>query len=82
MYWYNGWDNFNAGGMMIFMFIFWALVIVGTIYLIIWMTDSVRHSNNCCRKNEKDSAMNILEERFARGEIDEKEFEAKRKVLE
>ena len=56
------------------MMIFWILVIIGIIYLV---------KNSSCgsgRKEEK-SPLDILKERYAKGEIDKEEFEAKQKDI-
>ncbi len=56
------------------MLIFWILVIIGIIYLI---------KNSSCgsgRKEEK-RPLDILKERYAKGEIDKEEFESKKKDL-
>ena len=54
------------------MFLFWILIIVGITYLI-------RAGN----KNEStdDSALQTLRERYAKGEIEQEEFEARKQVL-
>ena len=61
-------------GMMFFMCIFWAFVIVALVFGIRWFMTQ----GPCARS---DSALEILRQRYARGEIEKDEFDAKRKVL-
>ena len=73
----GGWGIGWYGG--IFMIIFWVLVLVGLIFLIKWLIQSTnRVKSDAGRGN---SALEILKERYARGEIDTAEFEEKKKVL-
>jgi putative membrane protein len=61
-----------------FMWLFWILVIVA----IAWLVRAVVAGAGDGRNQQKPSSpLEILEERFARGEIDEAEFERKRKLL-
>lgn len=71
--------GFNSLIMTIMMFIFW----IGFIFLIVWLVKQSTNSINNGDSNTKtDSAMDILKERYAKGEIDKKEYEEKKKVIE
>lgn len=64
----------------IFMLVVWVLVIVGLIYLIKWLVQSTKPDS--ARSNTDSSkALEILRERYARGEIEKAEFEEKKKDL-
>ena len=75
---YNGYGNmmgwFGGGIMMI---IFWAAFIL----FIVWIVKEVSGKNNSDKPRHGKSALEILEERYAKGEIDKKEFEEKKKDL-
>lgn len=60
--------------MMFMMFLFWILVIVGIVLAVRWL---VREG----KERRSDSAMEILRQRYARGEINKEEFEAKKRDL-
>ncbi|MFH1841213.1 MAG: SHOCT domain-containing protein [Candidatus Nealsonbacteria bacterium] len=59
----------------ILMIIFWALVILGAVFFAKWLTGQFRDGKG------KKSAIDILEERYAKGEINKEEFENKKKDL-
>ena len=61
-------------GMMAMMFLFWALVIVGLIVGIRWLLGQGKATRS-------DSALEILRQRYARGEINKEEFDLKKKDL-
>ncbi len=63
------------------MFLFWVAVIVLAIWIVRALT-SPSHDRVSSRHPQDDSAMRILRERYARGEIDSAEFEQARRVLE
>ena len=60
--------------MPVVMLIFWVLVIVGIILGIRWLVTNGK-------KQQPDSALEILRQRYARGEIDKEEFETKKRDL-
>jgi len=69
--WGTGWFG------MIFMMIFWVLIIVGLVFLIKWLIQ-----NTSGKKSKSGNrALDILQERYARGQIDRTEFEAMKKDL-
>ena len=61
-------------GMMLFMLLFWGLVITGIVLGIRWLVGASRPSAT-------DRALEILRERYARGEINREEFEARKRDL-
>lgn len=70
-----------GGGMGLWMILnifFWVLIIAGIIIIIIW---AVSKSSGPEQKQEKESALDILKKRYARGEISKEEFEEKKKDL-
>ena len=71
------WGTWGVWGiwMMIVMFVFWALLIAGLVLGIRWFVTEHRPSM-------PDRALAVLRERYARGEIDKEEFEARRRDLE
>ncbi len=68
------WLGYGSGWMGLWMLLFWA----GVIALIVW---GVRATGTPGRESTR-SAKSILEDRFARGEIDQSEFEQRRRALE
>jgi putative membrane protein len=67
--------GYGFGG--IFMVLWWVLVVVGIVVLVIWLTKATSGRVGAGR----DKALDILKERYARGEIDEQEFEKKKRDL-
>lgn len=59
----------------IFMFLFWSVVIIGLVFLISYIFKSGSQKNGS-------DALDILKQRYASGEINKKEFSAKKKELD
>ena len=60
-----------------FMWLFWIIVIV----VILWAIKAATGNSNNSPDRQK-SALDIIKQRYAKGEIDQQEFEQKRKDLE
>lgn len=58
--------GFSGIGMFLWMFLQWGLLLAGIYFLIKWISGD--------SEKTEDKAMNILRERFAKGEISEEEF--------
>jgi putative membrane protein len=69
-------DGFGMGLGGGLMWLFWILLIIG----VVWAAKVVMGRGNTPTNNGK-SALEILKERYAKGEIDRKEFEQKRRDL-
>ncbi|MBI4529854.1 MAG: SHOCT domain-containing protein [Deltaproteobacteria bacterium] len=67
--WWGAWGI----GMMFMFLLFWALVVAGLLIGVRWLLGH--------RGEQQDSAMEILRQRYARGEINKEEFEAKKRDL-
>ena len=67
----GGWGMGWFGG--IFMMIFWVLILVGLIFLIKWLIQSTNRAKSDAGNGNR--AIEILKERYARGEIEKVEFE-------
>jgi putative membrane protein len=62
-------------GMMLMMLVFWGMVIVGIVLAIRWFASQGKEFRS------SDTALDILRERYARGDISREEFDAKKRDL-
>lgn len=73
----GGWGMGWFGG--IFMIVFWILILVGLVFVIKWLIQSTSGGRSDAASGNR--ALEILKERYARGDIDKSEFEAIKKDL-
>lgn len=69
-----GWGWFG----LVHMVLWWFLIILGIVVLVRWLIGS---GGTGSRVGGSDRALSILRERYARGEIDKAEFEARERDL-
>lgn len=71
-----------CSGMGFGMMLFWTLILVAAVIGAILLVRKLSHSSEQPDSNsDVPSGLDVLEERFARGEIDREEFERRRQVL-
>ena len=75
MHWGNDF-GIGFGGGWIFMILFWVLIIFGILYLV-----KALLGGGPSEKIKSESAQEVLEKRFARGEMSKEEFEDAIEVL-
>lgn len=71
--------GYGLGGGIIgamFMVAWWAIVIGVIVIVVRWFADQTKRTNN------KKTPLDVLKERYAKGEITKEEFESKKKDLE
>jgi len=64
------------------MWFFWILLILGTILLVVVLVKAFAGPGNAPPRPDPNRARAILEERFARGEINADEFRERLRILE
>ena len=77
MGWDNGWGMMGGGLCML-------LITIIAILLIVWLIRALSNTSNDVRSSDTPShqtPMEILQERFARGEIDEEGYQQRRRHL-
>ena len=76
--WHPMWGMWGVWGigMLLFMLMFWALVIAGLILGIRWLA-----AQGASSRPAADPALEILRQRYARGEINKEEFESRKRDL-
>ena len=90
----NTWHMMGGGGIGVILF--WLLAIVLTVLVVAWLLREFSGGRDLPRRERDDrpsearsglgsrgdEALRIVRERYARGEIDEDEFEARKRALE
>lgn len=79
-YYDYGYGYGHNGFEMIFMILFWVAVVVFIVSLV--QKGRMCHGKHYGEEKTPHGALDILKERYAKGEIEKKEFEEKKKDLE
>lgn len=74
---YYGYDM--MGGWGIFMMIILVILIVIIVYAVMKLVQG--GSNNATSQNSRDEALEILNQRYAKGELSDEEYQQKKKIL-
>ena len=73
-----GYGAYGGWGLLMSIF-WWALIIVAVVALVKWLGGC--RLGKCWHSGQEKSPLEILRERYAKGEIDKKEFEEMKKDL-
>ena len=78
-YYDGSWGAGDWAAMSVMMLLFWSALIA----LVVWIVRSLRGESggDTATKPTADHAQGVLAERFARGEIDDDEFQRRRELL-
>ncbi len=76
-----GYDHGSMmGGMWFFSILFWVLIIGAVVFMTKWLLQ--REQNEDGSGINQESALDILQKRYAKGEIDQETFEQMKKHIE
>lgn len=79
-YWDSSWQGWFMGPMMMIFFV--AILVVVIVLLVRWLGGHGPSHSGTHHTPRGRSPLEILKERFAKGEIDKEEFEERRSILE
>lgn len=75
------WHGMVRGGFMFVMALVWIVVLALIIWVVVTAVQKTGGLDTSSSPSRENSALEILKERYARGEIDKQEFEEKKKDL-
>ncbi len=82
----GNWGEYGGWGMgfgLVFMIAFWLLIVAGVVALIRWLLQSQTGRDQGAADRPRDKTpLEIVQERYARGEIERDEYEQKKRDLE
>ena len=78
--WEGGWHGWFFGPLMMIVFV--AITVAVVVLIVRWLGGSGHGPAHAQPSSGGRSPLEILRERFARGEIDKQEFEERRQILE
>jgi putative membrane protein len=83
------WDGHMTGWAWISMLLFWGLIVLGIVFGIVFLWRTLNIGNAARGRDEHgalgdrpDRALEILRERYAKGEIDDEEFQRRKRDLD
>jgi len=77
-----GWPMMGFGGIgMIFGFIFFIAIIIGVVLLIVWLVRRTGLTDFSISDKQGSRSLDILKERYARGELTKEQYENIKKEL-
>lgn len=79
MWWGDGWSSAAWGWFSLMHVLWWLLVIAGIVGVVRWVLQASARGKK--GRSGEDRALEILRERFARGEISQEEFDERKRVL-
>jgi len=74
--------GFGGGGMLfggLLMLVFWALIIGGAVWLVVWLMRGGQGSSLIA--SQRETPLDILKARYAKGEITKEQFEQMKRDL-
>src|SRR5262249_16159024 len=74
------WGSWGIG-MMLMMFLLWAVLLVALVFFMRWFVTGGHRGPQVIGRHGTESALDIREKRYARGEMSEEEFQDMRQVL-
>lgn len=78
--WHGGGGSVGWFGLALLMLMFWGVIVAVVIVAVGWPSRR-RADDSAPNTPPRDPSLRILDERFARGEIDEEEYRRRRDVL-
>lgn len=79
----EGWGGYAGYGFGLVHMLIWIVVLVGVVALVVWLVRAVAGTNahHLPPAPRRSPGLDVLEERYARGEIDRDEYLQKRKDI-
>ena len=77
--WHDGWGWGHMAFGAVLMLLFWGAVVLAIVMAVRWLAGPAQQRPEAPASANR--ALAILEERFARGEIDQQEFEERKRAL-